>query len=67
MNQVIQRIGRVIRKYEGKELASIYVVYVSETKDNNLVALINKGVDVNEEEEKGQEIGGAYSSCRIMQ
>jgi superfamily II DNA or RNA helicase len=62
MNQVIQRIGRVIRKYEGKELASIYVVYVSETKDNNLVALINKGVDVNQEEEKGQEIGGAYSS-----
>ena len=62
MNQVIQRIGRVIRKYEGKELASIYVVYVSETKDNNLVALINKGVDINQEEEKGQEIGGAYSS-----
>jgi superfamily II DNA or RNA helicase len=59
---VIQRIGRVIRKYEGKELASIYVVYVSETKDNNLVALINKGVDINQEEEKGQEIGGAYSS-----
>jgi superfamily II DNA or RNA helicase len=62
MNQVIQRIGRVIRKYKGKELASIYVVYVSETKDNNLVALINKGVDINQEEEKGQEIGGAYSS-----
>lgn len=58
---MIQRIGRVIRKYEGKELASIYVVYVSETKDNNLVALINKGVDINQEEEKGQEIGGAYS------
>ena len=62
MNQVIQRIGRVLGKYEGKELASIYVVYVSETKDNNLVALINKGVDINQEEEKGQEIGGAYSS-----
>ena len=59
---MIQRIGRVIRKYEGKELASIYVVYISETKDNNLVALINKGVDINQEEEKGQEIGGAYSS-----
>ena len=59
---MIQRIGRVIRKFEGKELASIYVVYVSETKDNNLVALINKGVDINQEEEKGQEIGGAYSS-----
>jgi superfamily II DNA or RNA helicase len=62
MNQVIQRIGRVIRIYEGKELASIYVVYVSETKDKHLVALINKGVDINQEEEKGQEIGGVYSS-----
>jgi superfamily II DNA or RNA helicase len=36
MNQVIQRIGRVIRKYEGKELALIYVVYVSDTKDDNI-------------------------------
>jgi superfamily II DNA or RNA helicase len=56
MNQVIQRIGRVIRKYEGKELALIYVVYVSETKDNNIVDLIKKTVDIKQEEEKGQEI-----------
>jgi superfamily II DNA or RNA helicase len=56
MNQVIQRIGRVIRKYEGKELALIYVVYVSETKDNNIVDLIKKAVDIKQEEEKGQEI-----------
>ena len=56
MNQVIQRIGRVIRKYEGKELALIYVVYASETKDNNIVDLIKKAVDTNQEEEKGQEI-----------
>src|SRR5919112_6462577 len=56
MNQVIQRIGRVIRKYEGKELALIYVIYVSETKDDNILDLIKKAVDMEEEEEKkGQE------------
>jgi superfamily II DNA or RNA helicase len=55
MNQVIQRIGRVIRKYEGKELALIYVIYVSETKDDYILDLIKKAVDI-EQEEKGQEI-----------
>ena len=35
MNQVIQRIGRIVRKYEGKKKAIIYVIYVSETKDDN--------------------------------
>jgi superfamily II DNA or RNA helicase len=54
MNQVIQRIGRVIRKYEGKELALIYVIYVSETKDNNILNLIMKAVDIKQEY-KGQE------------
>ena len=56
MNQAIQRIGRVIRKYEGKELALIYVIYVSETKDNNIVDLIRNAIDKNREEGKGQEI-----------
>ena len=55
MNQVIQRIGRVIRKYDGKEIALIYVIYVSETKDDNILDLIKKAVDI-ELEEKGQEI-----------
>ena len=32
MNQVIQRIGRAVRKYEGKRKAPIYVVYVSSWK-----------------------------------
>jgi superfamily II DNA or RNA helicase len=52
MNQVIQRIGRVIRKYEGKELALIYVVYVSDTKDDNMLDMINKAVDTKNQEEE---------------
>ena len=42
MNQAVQRIGRVIRKHEGKNLALIYVVYVSDTKDDNTLDIIKK-------------------------
>ena len=47
MNQVIQRIGRIVRKYEGKKKALIYVVYVSETKDNNTLQIVKKAVDMD--------------------
>ena len=33
INQIAQRIGRVIRKTEEKNSASIYVIYAKETKD----------------------------------
>jgi superfamily II DNA or RNA helicase len=49
MNQVAQRIGRVVRKAEGKEYALVYIVYVSGTKDDNMLkvvkAAIEKGTD----------------------
>ncbi len=44
MNQVIQRIGRVIRKQEGKDLALIYVIYVSDTKDDKIHDLFKKAI-----------------------
>ena len=44
MNQVIQRIGRVIRKYEGKDLALIYVIYISDTKDDDILQVIRKAM-----------------------
>ena len=44
MNQAIQRIGRAIRKHEGKDLALIYVVYVSDTKDNNNLDIVKKAI-----------------------
>ena len=44
MNQVIQRIGRVIRKQEQKFLALIYVVYVSNTKDNNILEVVSRAI-----------------------
>ena len=62
MNQVIQRIGRVIRKYEGKELALIYVVYVSDTKDDNILDVVKKAIDTKQEERgEGKEKGDKSS------
>src|SRR5215218_10498967 len=44
MNQAIQRIGRAIRKYEGKNLALIYVIYVSDTKDDKIHDIFKKAI-----------------------
>jgi superfamily II DNA or RNA helicase len=51
MNQVIQRIGRVIRKHEGKHIALIYVIYVSDTKDNNTFELVKSALKSDTSEE----------------
>jgi len=48
MNQVIQRIGRIVRKYEGKKKALIYVVYVSDTKDDNTLEIVKKAAEMGE-------------------
>ncbi|MGZ8887608.1 MAG: DEAD/DEAH box helicase, partial [Nitrososphaeraceae archaeon] len=40
MHQLIQRIGRVIRKTEEKSRSLIYVVYVDETKDKDILNLV---------------------------
>ena len=53
MNQVIQRIGRVIRKHQGKDSALIYVIYVSDTKDDNILGVVKKAIETAAEEEEG--------------
>ncbi len=45
INQVIQRIGRVLRKHEGKDVALIYVIYVSDTKDDNVIEVVKKAIE----------------------
>lgn len=47
MNQIIQRVGRVVRKCEGKDTALIYVVYVSDSKDIDILAAIKNAVGEN--------------------
>jgi superfamily II DNA or RNA helicase len=50
INQIVQRIGRVLRKYEGKKIALIYVVYVPDTKDDHVIGVVNKAITVENEE-----------------
>jgi superfamily II DNA or RNA helicase len=45
MNQIVQRIGRVLRKVQGKDSALVYVIYVSETRDINIMELVNKAIE----------------------
>lgn len=44
INQIAQRIGRVIRKSEGKENAFIYLIYAKETRDNKIIRMVDKAV-----------------------
>jgi superfamily II DNA or RNA helicase len=45
MNQVAQRIGRVVRKVDGKDQALVYVVYVSGTKDGNILKVVRAAIE----------------------
>ena len=50
MNQVVQRIGRVVRNYEGKEKALIYNVYLSNTGDVSTLNRLRRAADTSQEE-----------------
>ena len=43
-HQLIQRIGRVIRKTDEKSRSLIYVVYVDETKDKDILNLVRESL-----------------------
>jgi superfamily II DNA or RNA helicase len=45
MNQVAQRIGRVVRKVDGKDHALVYVVYVGGTKDDNVLKVVKAAIE----------------------
>jgi superfamily II DNA or RNA helicase len=51
MNQAIQRIGRVLR-YDEKDTALIYLVYVSDTKDDNILAVIEQAEKMTRRKEE---------------
>ena len=44
-NQIVQRVGRVLRKVEGKETALVYVIYVSGSKDDNILECVKSAID----------------------
>jgi superfamily II DNA or RNA helicase len=47
INQIVQRIGRVLRLVEGKTMALIYVIYVDDTTDNKVLGVINRAINAN--------------------
>jgi superfamily II DNA or RNA helicase len=49
MNQIVQRIGRTIRKTEAKDTALIYTIYLSETRDVSTLKMIRQATDVEVE------------------
>jgi superfamily II DNA or RNA helicase len=49
MNQIVQRIGRTIRKTAGKDTALIYTIYLSYTHDFNTLKLVRQATDVGHE------------------
>jgi superfamily II DNA or RNA helicase len=57
INQVAQRIGRVVRKVEGKDQALVYVVYVSGTKDDNVLKVVKAAI-----EKEGERAVGAQAA-----
>ena len=60
MNQVVQRIGRVIRKTEKKDTALIYTIYLSDTKDSSTLKMIKRATEIDKDNDiktKTQESG----------
>jgi superfamily II DNA or RNA helicase len=47
VHQLVQRIGRVIRKTDEKSQSLIYVVYVDDTKDKNILNLVRTSLQSN--------------------
>ena len=52
MNQIVQRIGRTLRKTAGKDTALIYTIYLSHTHDFGTLKMVRQATNV--EHEKGQ-------------
>src|SRR5687767_372661 len=65
MNQVVQRIGRVIRKHEGKDLALIYVIYVTDTKDDNIHDVVKKAIATDLQKYQKEEVNHIHKNNSI--
>jgi superfamily II DNA or RNA helicase len=47
MNQAAQRIGRILRKAEGKNSALIYTIYLSDTHDYTHLGIVKQAAQMN--------------------
>jgi superfamily II DNA or RNA helicase len=49
IHQIVQRIGRIVRKTKGKETALIYTIYLSYTYDFNTLKMVRQATYVGQE------------------
>ena len=65
MNQIIQRIGRTIRKTAGKDTALIYTIYLSYTHDFNTLKMVRQATDVvvHENKDKSQRVSKSTTTA----
>ena len=49
MNQIVQRIGRTLRKTAGKDTALIYTIYLSHTHDFGTLKMVKHATKVEDE------------------
>ncbi len=49
MNQIVQRIGRTLRKTVGKDTALIYTIYLSHTHDFGTLKMVRQATNVEHE------------------
>ena len=55
MNQIVQRIGRTLRKTVGKDTALIYTIYLSHTHDFGTLKMVRQATNVEHENKVAQE------------
>lgn len=56
-NRIAQRIGRVVRKVEGKDRALIYVLYAEDTKDRWMLDTVYQAIGQSGEEDEEEDDG----------
>jgi superfamily II DNA or RNA helicase len=49
MSQIVQRVGRIVRKTAGKETALIYTIYLSHTHDFSTLKMVRQATNVEHE------------------
>lgn len=52
INQVVQRIGRVVRKTEQKDTALIYTIYLSHTQDYSTLKMIKQATEIDRDNDR---------------
>ncbi|MDQ3836700.1 MAG: DEAD/DEAH box helicase [Thermoproteota archaeon] len=51
MNQIVQRVGRVLRKTDDKDTALVYVIAVSDSRDDNTLRSVRVAVGMSDAKE----------------